>query len=167
VDESTYIVMSNRVAVETDAAEAGKVALEAFEAMGGAEFFHRLAKTFYNLVSKDELIGPMFAGHWDEHARRLARHFIRMYGMPDLTEAWNPNFLRAHLNSVIAQRHRLRWIALMAKAGEEISAPQPWFEDFMLVMLMSASTEVSGASRGAALARGQRLNEEGDLVPGP
>jgi truncated hemoglobin YjbI len=164
VDEATYIVMNNRVAVETDVAGARELAFKAYEAMGGAEFFHRLTQTFYRLVSKDELIGPMFAGDWDEHARRLARHFNRMYGTPDLTEAWNPQFLRAHLNNVIAQRHRLRWIALMAKAGEEISAAQPYFEDFMLVMLMSASTEVSGASRGAALARGQRLNKMGDLI---
>lgn len=162
--ETTYIVMRDHVAVETDAAGAREVALHAFEAMGGADFFHRLTKTFYDLVSADELIGPMFSGDWDLHARRLARHFIKLYGTPDLTEAWNPSFLRAHLNHVIGQRHRLRWIALMAKAGEEISAPLPWFEDFMLVMLMSASVEVSGASRGAAMARGQILDEEGQVT---
>ena len=167
MDETTYVYMENGVAVQTDAAGARQRALEAYEVMGGADFFHRLAKAFYQLVAQDDLIGPLFPGNWDEQARRLARHFIRMYGRPDLSEAWNPKFLRAHLNVVIGQRHRVRWIALMAKAGEAVSAPQPWFEDFMLVMLMSASVEVTGISRGAAMARGLEMDEEGEIEPAP
>lgn len=162
--ETTYVYMHNGVAVQTDEAGAKREAVRAFDEFGGAEFFHLLARTFYSLVAKDDLIGPMFSGNWDRQAKRLANHFIRMYGRPDLAEVWNPNFLRAHLDIVIGQRHRLRWIALMAEAGKEIGAPQPLFEDFMLVMLMSASVDVTSLSRGAAMARGLEVDERGDVI---
>lgn len=164
ITEATYVYMKNGTVVQTDAQGVRGAVLEGFEKLGGAEFFHRLTKTFYGLVAKDDLIGPMFSGDWDRHARHLAAHFIRLYGRPDLAEIWNPNFLRAHLDHVIGQRHRLRWLALMAQAGQEISAPQPVFDDFMLIMLMSASVEITGFSHGAAMARGSEVSAADDLT---
>jgi len=144
-------------------AQVEQLALHFFQSIGGAEFFHLLTSRFYRLVADDPVIGPMFRGTPEWHARRLAEHYIRMYGTPDLSEGWDPRFLRAHLKVVIGTRHRTRWLELMRRAGEEIGAAEPWFSDFMATMT-NGSGAVSAASRGAALARGLNLNRAGEVI---
>jgi truncated hemoglobin YjbI len=135
-----------------------------YREIGGADFFVRLSAAFYRLVVDDPLIGPLFAGKSaEEHARRLTGHFERMYGTPDLSEGWNPRFIAAHLGSVISNQHRRRWLDLFRAAGEEIGAPEPRFSDFMSTMT-NGSGAVTAASRGAAIARGQRLDREGNVI---
>ncbi len=134
-----------------------------FEGVGGAEFFRQLSLAFYRLVDEDPVIGPMFRAGPEHHAARLADHFIKMYGTPDLSEGWNPRFLRAHLGAVIGNRHRERWLDLMRRAGESIDAKEPWFSDFVATMI-NASSAVSAASRGAALARGAEIDRQGVVV---
>ena len=134
-----------------------------FESLGGADFFHRLTTAFHRLVSADEVLGPLFHRGADTHAKLLAAHYIRMYGTPDLSQAWDPAFLRAHIGAVLGRRHRDRWLALMRQAGEEIGAPEPGFSDFMASMVI-ASGDVTATSRGAALARGIRIDRDGEVV---
>jgi truncated hemoglobin YjbI len=151
---------------DVTAEETRRAARHFFDSIGGADFFHRLASAFYRLVAADPLIGPMFPGPPEQQARRLARHYIRMYGTPDLSEGWDERFLRAHLGSVIGTQHREKWLELMRRAGDEIGAPEPWFSDFISTMI-NASGAISAASRGAALARGLHLSRDGDVIGGP
>jgi truncated hemoglobin YjbI len=139
------------------------IAREFFDQIGGADFFVGLATVFYRLVHADPVIGPLFRDSPEHDARRLADHFIRMYGTPDLSEGWDQRFLWAHLHSVIGNRHRRRWLELMRAAGTEVDAAEPWFSDFMST-LINASGAVSAASRGAALVRGLELDREGEVV---
>lgn len=139
------------------------IAREFYREIGGAEFFQRLCTTFYRLVYDDPLLRPLFRGDADTHARRLAVHFDRMYGTPDLSEGWDQRFLAAHLHVVISNQHRRRWLALMRAAGEEVSAPDPWFSDFMSTMT-NGSGAVTAASRGAAIARGLQVDRDGNVV---
>jgi hemoglobin len=135
-----------------------------YREIGGADFFERLSAAFYQRVVDDPLLGPMFSGRSaEDHARRLRGHFERMYGTPDLSEGWNPRLLAAHIESVISNQHRRRWLDLFRAAGEDIGAPEPRFSDFMSTMT-NGSGGVTAASRGAALARGLRLDREGNVV---
>ncbi|MEV4117144.1 hypothetical protein AB0J64_56775, partial [Nonomuraea sp. NPDC049695] len=114
-------------------------------------------------VADDPLLSPLFPGSVERQANRLARHYIRMYGTPDLSEGWDPRFLKAHLHTVIGTRHRRQWLELMRRAGHEVDAPEPWFSDFMTTMI-NGSGAVSAASRGAALARGLGLDRTGEVI---
>lgn len=135
-----------------------------YREIGGADFFERLSAAFYRRVVDDPLLGPMFSERTaEEHARRLRGHFERMYGTPDLSEGWNPGFLAAHIESVISNQHRRRWLELFRAAGEDIGAPEPRFSDFMSTMT-NGSGAVAAASRGAAMARGMRLDREGNVI---
>ena len=135
-----------------------------YREIGGADFFDRLCTAFYQLVTEDPVLGPMFtARSADEHTRRLKGHFERMYGTPDLTEGWNPAFIAAHLEYVISNQHRRRWLDLFRAAGEQIGAPEPRFSDFMSTMT-NGSGAVTAASRGAAITRGLRLDREGNVI---
>ncbi|MGW2476197.1 truncated hemoglobin [Streptomyces sp. NPDC001665] len=129
--------------------------------IGGAEFFQALTTRFYELVSKDDVLPPLFAVHdWDRHAARLYDHFSRIYGENDLTAAWEPKMHQAHAHFLITREQRLRWLALMKEAGTQISAPEPHFTEFLTIMKI-ASGEMTAVSRGAALARGERFHWDG------
>ncbi|WP_051722729.1 truncated hemoglobin [Streptomyces albus] len=132
-----------------------------YTAIGGEPFFRALTARFYELVADDEVLRPLFAvTDWAMHGERLADHFVRMYGDNDLTAAWEPRLHQAHCHFLIARPHRLRWLELMARAGTELDAPQPAFGEFMTIMKV-ASGEMMAASRGAALARGERFHWDG------
>ncbi|PVE13706.1 hypothetical protein Y717_09920 [Streptomyces scopuliridis RB72] len=132
-----------------------------YAAIGGEPFFRALTARFYELVAEDEVLAPLFpVTDWAMHADHLAEHFIRMYGDNDLTAAWEPRLHQAHSHFLIAREHRLRWLELMAAAGGDLDAPEPGFGEFMTIMKV-ASGEMMAASRGAALARGERFHWDG------
>ncbi|MFD7288560.1 truncated hemoglobin [Streptomyces sp. NPDC059863] len=132
-----------------------------YAAIGGEPFFRALTARFYELVAEDEVLAPLFpVPDWATHADRLAGHFVRMYGDNDLTAAWEPRLHQAHSQVLIAREHRLRWLELMARAGASLNAPESEFGEFMTIMKV-ASGEMMAASRGAALARGERFHWDG------
>jgi truncated hemoglobin YjbI len=134
-----------------------------YEAIGGAEFFERLTSTFYRLVSEDDLIGPLFTPVWERHARRLADHFIDVYGKRNLGAGWDPAIQSVHTTFIITHAHRERWLELMARAGRVIDAPEPEFSDLLNVLAL-ASLDFMAVSRGAALARGDRFDRFGQSL---
>jgi hemoglobin len=131
-----------------------------YQRLGGNDFFDRLAETFYQLVSQDDILSPLFDGEWESHASRLAHHFRRMYGQSKLDEAWNPQLLAAHTRIIIAHEHRQRWLILFRESGRRLSAPEPEFTELVSVIAIAASSMMA-ASRGAALQRGARFDSRG------
>jgi hemoglobin len=135
-----------------------------YDDIGGADFFRRLTSEFYRLVAADETLAPLFRGSWHRHAARLAGHYDRMYGTPDLSEAWEPRLLAAHTGFLISRAHRARWLDLMREAGAAVEAAEPLFSDFIGTMVM-ATGDMMGVSRGAAIARGERFDRDGERAP--
>jgi truncated hemoglobin YjbI len=155
------------LAEDISSAEVDRLALHFYNSIGGAEFFERITFRFYELVTVDDELGPLFADRPAHiHAKRLAAHFDRMYGVPNLSEGWSERFVRAHSLQLFSNDHRRRWLELMRRAGEDVGAPEPWFSDMMAV-LTNASGVVLGISRGAALARGERFDREGKPKESP
>ncbi len=161
-DNGQVILAEN---ITTD--QVNELAVRFFEGIGGTAFFHRLATRFYELVTVDEELADLFEGRPVEgHAQRLADHFVRMYGTPDLSEGWSDRFIRAHTTRLFSNQHRRRWLDLMRQAGVEVDAPEPWFSD-MMGTLTNASGVVLGISRGAAMARREHFDREGQPVNRP
>jgi hemoglobin len=132
-----------------------------YAGIGGENFFRALADRFYELVSEDDLLAPLFpVADWPRQAERLAAHYIQLYGDNDLTAAWDPHLHQAHSHWLITREQRLRWLALMKRAGELMQAPEPHFTEFMTIMKI-ASGEMMAVSRGAAIARGERFHWDG------
>ncbi|MEU5987417.1 hypothetical protein ABZ806_00410 [Spirillospora sp. NPDC047418] len=132
-----------------------------YQGIGGAEFFATLAERFYALVAADDVLAPLFpVDDWPRQAERLAAHYVQLYGDNDLTAAWDPRLHQAHSHWLITREQRLRWLALMRRAGELVSAPEPYFTEFMTIMKI-ASGEMMAVSRGAAIARGRRFHWDG------
>jgi truncated hemoglobin YjbI len=135
-------------------------ASEWYAAVGGDQFFRRLAIEFYTLVEFNATLAPLFKPPMDVHAGRLLRHFKRMYGRGDLREAWNPRLLQAHSHFLITHQHRREWINLLHRAGHNVNTPEPWLSQLIGVMQI-ASGDLMAASRGAALQRGEAFDHEG------
>jgi truncated hemoglobin YjbI len=137
-----------------------------FTGLGGAAFFTALTVQFYELVSRDEVLAPLFATSdgsspdWSAHAGRLSAHFLQLFRDNDLRAAWDPRMHRAHTHFVVTREHRLRWLDLMREAGARTGAPEQLFTEFMTLMKI-ASGEMMAVSRGAAIARGNRLHWDG------
>lgn len=163
--QKVFIASEGDTKVQEDVTleDVGKAALDFFERIGGEEYFHRLTRAFYERVAEDELLSPLFDGDWESHMRRLAHYFITLYGKPDPQFAWEPHVLRAHTHFVVTNDQRLRWLELMRAAGEHIGTPEDVLGDFIGVMTI-ASLDMTACSRGAAIARGQRIDRYGNVL---
>lgn len=145
------------------AEEAAQLARSFYHRIGGEDFFRRLTQAFYRRVATDELLAPLFNGAWEHHSKRLAYYFIQLYGEADLQAAWEPRVLTAHTRFVITNAQRLRWLELMQAAGNDVSADEQLMTDFMGVLTI-ASLDMAACSRGAAIARGQRIDRLGNVL---
>lgn len=144
-----------------DARTVSDVVADFYTAIGGARFFTELGERFYALVAEDDLLRPMFPrADWADQARGLSAHFHRIYGDNDLTAAWEPELHAAHTRRVITRAQRLRWLELMARAAESLDPPRKQLDEFLAIMKI-ASGEMMAASRGAAVARGERFHWDG------
>jgi hemoglobin len=160
ITEKGQVILAEDVGEEDMAV----LAREFYDDIGGADFFARLALRFYTLVLSDPVLAPLFADDDAQgHAERLAAHFDRFYGIPDLSEGWSTRFVRVHTLSVFTHEHRRNWLENMRKAGCDVAAPEPWFSDLMAT-LTNATGVVLGISRGAAVARGIPFDRQGHRI---
>lgn len=137
-----------------------------YEQIGGEEYFRKLCIRFYELVSVDDVLSPLFPeADWERQARTLWRHFVRLWGENDLTEAWRPGLQRAHTHWVITREQRLRWLELMRTAARAMGTPDKQFDEFMTILKI-ASGEMMAASRGAAIARNEAFHWDGTPIAG-
>lgn len=135
-----------------------------YEAIGGRSFFERLAVRFYELVADDETLVVLFPERdWERQARTLTRHFVRLWGENDLTEAWRPSLQRAHAHWIITRPQRLRWLELIRQAASDAGAPPTQLDEFMTIMKVGTG-EMMAVSRGAAIARGDAFHWDGSPV---
>jgi truncated hemoglobin YjbI len=162
-----HIVTDGEVVLAEDVTPAQTTAwlLRGYRDLGGQAFFQALTTAFYQLVAADEVLAALFPDSWEEHAARLAAHYDRMYGQPDLSEAWAPRLLTAHTTVLISHRHRARWLDLMREAGRQVGAPEPVFSDFIASMVI-ASGDMMATSRGAAIARHVSFDRYGEAKYG-
>ena len=147
----------------TPSAAAAKVD-DFYQAVGAAQYFETLCKHFYGLVADDDVLRPLFPERdWDRQAHTLTKHFVRLWGENDLTEAWRPSLHRAHSHWIITRTQRLRWLELMGRAARAVGTPQQQYDEFMTIMKI-ATGEMTAVSRGAAIARGDAFHWDGTPV---
>lgn len=94
---------------------------------GGMPAFDRLTDEFYARVTKDALLGPLFAGMHPDHPRFVAAWLAEVFGGPKTyTEQHGgyPNMLSKHLRLSITEPQRRRWVNLMQDAADEVGLPE-------------------------------------------
>lgn len=94
---------------------------------GGAPAFERWMTAFYDLVEKDELLGPLFGGSVSEsHRQRVSAWWSEVMGGPSTyTERLGgyEHMLGKHRGLAITPEQRLRFVTLLSAAADLAQMP--------------------------------------------
>jgi truncated hemoglobin YjbI len=99
-----------------------------YEEMGGAPACRQLAVAFYTRVGRDPLLRPFFPGKTFTCAIEQFTAFLIQFlgGPPEETQRRQYLSLRdSHGRFRIGERERDAWLALMAKALDDVPIPEP------------------------------------------
>jgi hemoglobin len=108
----------------------------------GDDGFDRLTARFYEQVSGDDVLGPMYPAHDLEGARTRLRGFlIYRFGGPAtyIEERGHPRLRARHGPFPIDQKARDRWMQLMSRALEKSMFP-PEAEQILKAFFESTAT---------------------------
>jgi hemoglobin len=94
---------------------------------GGMAAFLRLTEAFYARVTKDDLLGPLFARMDPEHARHVAVWLAEVFGGPAAytdEHGGYPHMVAKHIGMAITEPQRRRWVNLIQDAADEAGLPE-------------------------------------------
>lgn len=97
-----------------------------YERVGGAKTFEELAKVFYQGVSQDPLLKPMYPEEDLGPAERRLRMFLEQYwGGPDTyqKERGHPRLRMRHAPYKIGPKAKAAWLANMKRAVDSLDLP--------------------------------------------
>ncbi|MBS9533429.1 globin [Mycobacterium sp. M1] len=96
-----------------------------YDAVGGAETFHRIVSRFYALVAEDELLYPMYPEYDMDGAEDRLRMFLEQYWGGPRTysdQRGHPRLRLRHVEFHIDEEARDAWLRNMHIAVGEIDA---------------------------------------------
>jgi hemoglobin len=99
-----------------------------YEFAGGSEAFERLTARFYEKVTRDPLVSPLFEHFTDDHVRNVAIWLGEVFGgPPSYTEqhGGHRGVLVKHGGLEISEEQRARWTQLMLEAAREVLPAEP------------------------------------------
>jgi hemoglobin len=101
-----------------------------FDAVGGAETFDRIVDRFYQGVSDDPLLRPMYPADLEESRRHLSLFLQQYFGGPATYSAQrgHPRLRMRHFPFTIGQAERDSWMRHMQAAVESENLPVPLTE---------------------------------------
>ena len=98
-----------------------------YEWAGGRDAFARWFDAFYDLVERDELLGPVFRGHVTmEHRCNVTTWWCEVMGGPADYSADHGGYehmLGKHRGLAITPALRLRFVTLLSRAADEADLP--------------------------------------------
>jgi hemoglobin len=97
-----------------------------YEWAGGTEALERLTERFYQLVTADDVVGPLFAHMDPGHPKHVAMWLAEVFGGPARytgERGGYPAMLGHHLGRAITERQRRRWVDLLLDAADEVGLP--------------------------------------------
>lgn len=97
-----------------------------YEWAGGKEAFERLTMVFYERVTAEPLLAPLFAHMAAEHPRLVASFIAEVLGGPALysqERGGHHAMILQHLGKHLTESQRSRWMALMLECANEVGLP--------------------------------------------
>jgi hemoglobin len=93
-----------------------------FEQVGGEAFFEQLVDAFYDVVTTDETLRPMYPADLTESKRHLTLFLIQYWGGPGTyqEERGHPRLRMRHAPFRITKTARDAWLAAMNSALESL-----------------------------------------------
>lgn len=112
-----------------------------YEAVGGAETFHRIVHRFYQEVAEDEVLRPIYPEEDLEPAERRLRMFLEQYwGGPHTysDERGHPRLRMRHAPFKIGPIERDAWLRCMRIAVDEVGLEPQHREQLWRYLEMAA-----------------------------
>jgi hemoglobin len=120
-------------------AEEEKQVPSLYERLGGAEVLNALMVKFYERVSTDELLRPLFGEMPADHPRHVADFVGEVTGGPEaytLTRGGHVTMLAHHFGRNISEAQRRRWVNLLLDTADEVGLPSdPEFRSALVAYL--------------------------------
>lgn len=93
---------------------------------GGKEAFERLTTVFYERVTAEPLLAPLFAHMATDHPRLVAAFIAEVLGGPALysqERGGHHAMILQHLGKHLTESQRKRWMSLMLECADEVGLP--------------------------------------------
>ena len=93
---------------------------------GGEEAFERLTTVFYERVTAEPLLAPLFAHMAADHPRLVAAFISEVLGGPALysqERGGHHAMILQHLGKHLTEGQRSRWMSLMLECANEVGLP--------------------------------------------
>jgi hemoglobin len=97
-----------------------------YEWAGGAEAFEKLFEAFYQRVSQDEVLAPLFAHMDADHPKYVAAWLGEVFGGPENYSAnrgGHRHMISRHLGKALTETQRRRWFDLLLDTADEVGLP--------------------------------------------
>ena len=96
-----------------------------YQRIGGKEFFVELVRRFYDRVTEDPLLRPLYPEDLQPAKARLAGFLAQYWGGPPeySQERGHPRLRQRHMSFRIGQQERDAWVAHMAAAVDSMDIP--------------------------------------------
>jgi hemoglobin len=98
-----------------------------YEWAGGRDAFARWFDAFYDLVERDELLGPVFGGKVsEEHRRHVTTWWCEVMGGPARyteEEGGYEHMISKHHGLAITPEQRLQFVTLLSQAADLVNLP--------------------------------------------
>ncbi len=97
-----------------------------YEWLGGIERLKALTTIFYRKVLADAMLGPLFEHMRGDHPERVALFLGEVMGGPSAyseTYGGHPRMISQHLNRMLTEPQRRRWIELLVDSADEAGLP--------------------------------------------
>lgn len=98
-----------------------------FEWAGGLPALTRMTRHFYEKhIPADDLLSPIFAEMSADHPERVAKWLAEVFGGPACYSEEYGGYVRMlsqHLNKMLTEEMRVRWVQLLVKSAHEVGLP--------------------------------------------
>jgi hemoglobin len=110
-----------------------------YEWLGGLPALERLTQRFYERVSEDATLAPIFADMSVEHPKHVAAFLAEVLGGPSVyssSRGGHPHMIARHLNRHLTQVQRRAWMTLLLDTADELNFPDdPEFRSALVAYL--------------------------------
>lgn len=117
-----------------------------YDAVGGAQTFHRLIAAFYRRVAEDPVLRPLYPEEDLGPAEVRFRMFLEQYwGGPRVysEERGHPRLRMRHGPFAVTPTARDRWLELMRAALDEVQLPPDRDQEMWTYLVMAAHSMVN------------------------
>ena len=117
-----------------------------YDAVGGAETFHKLIAAFYRRVPDDPILGPLYPADEFAEAEERLRMFLEQYWGGPRTyseQRGHPRLRMRHAPFAVTPTARDRWLELMRAALDEVGLEPDRDQEIWTYFVMAAHSMVN------------------------